>query len=389
MRALVASFPAVFLTGPRQSGKTTLARATFPGFHYVSLEDLQNRQEAMEDPRGFLRRLEGKAGVILDEVQRTPDLFSYLQGFLDEARSGPMVLTGSQNFLMSERISQSLAGRVAILELLPLSVAELAGRPALLPEDLADPSTLREERPSRSLEELLFQGLYPRIHDRQLEAAPWLDGYLRTYIERDVRQLSNIGNLEAFSRFLALCAGRSGQILNSSALAVEAGISHPTARSWISVLQASYIVLLLKPHHENFNKRLVKSPKLYFLDSGLLCHVLGLRRPEDLLLHPLRGAIFETFVVSELHKLFLHHGQPSPLYFWRDSAGREVDALLDLGTRRIPVEAKAGQTLAGDVFRGLDYYLGLSGGGTGVLVYGGEESYVRRNYIIRSWWQCG
>jgi predicted AAA+ superfamily ATPase len=389
LRALAATFPAVFLTGPRQSGKTTLARTTFPDFHYLSLEDLQNRQEAAEDPRGFLRRLEGKAGVILDEVQRTPDLFSYLQGFLDEARIGPLVLTGSQHFLMSERISQSLAGRVAILELLPLSIAELAGRPALLPEELADPASLREQKPPLALEDLLFRGLFPRIHDQQLDAATWLDGYLRTYIERDVRLLTNIGNLEAFSRFVSLCAGRSGHLLNSSALAVEAGISHPTARSWISVLQASYIVLLLKPHHENFNKRLVKTPKLYFLDAGLLCHTLGLRRPEDVRLHPLRGAIFETFVVGEIYKTFLHHGQPAPLYFWRDSAGHEVDAVLDLGTRRIPVEVKAGQTLAGDVFRGLDYYLDLAGGGAGILVYGGEESYVRRNHLVRSWWHCG
>jgi predicted AAA+ superfamily ATPase len=387
-RDLVATFPAAFLTGPRQSGKTTLARATFPDFHYVSLEDLQNRQEAQEDPRGFLRRLEGKQGVILDEVQRTPDLFSYLQGFLDEGRSGPLVLTGSQHFLMSERISQSLAGRVAILGLLPLSVAELAGRPALLPEELADPETLRRDRPLMPLEDLLFRGLFPRIHDRQLDAATWLDGYVRTYIERDVRLLTNIGNLEAFSRFLALCAGRSGQLLNSSALAVEAGVSQPTARHWISVLQASYVVLLLKPHHENFNKRLVKTPKLYFLDAGLLCHLLGLRRPEDVRLHPLRGAIFETFVVGELYKTFLHHGQPAPLYFWRDSSGHEVDALLDFGTRRLPVEVKVGQTLAGDVFKGLDFYLGLAGGGNGVLVYGGEESYVRRHHIVRSWWHC-
>lgn len=388
LRSLVATFPAVFLTGPRQSGKTTLARTTFPDFHYVSLEDLQNRQEAEEDPRGFLRRLEGRKGVILDEVQRTPDLFSYLQGVLDDERLGPLVLTGSQHFLLSERISQSLAGRVAILELLPLSVAELAGRPALRSEDLADPESLRPEKPAFALEELLFRGLFPRIHERQLDAATWLDGYLRTYIERDVRLLTNIGNLETFSRFVALCAGRSGQLLNSSALAVEAGVSHPTARSWISVLQASYIVLLLKPHHENFNKRLVKTPKLFFLDTGLLCHVLGLRRPEDVHLHPLRGAIFETFVVCELYKTFLHHGQSAPLYFWRDSAGREVDALLDFGTRRVPVEVKAGQTLAGDVFRGLDYYLGLAGGGTGILVYSGEESYVRKGHLVRSWWQC-
>ena len=389
LRTLAATFPAVFLTGPRQSGKTTLARTAFPDFDYFSLEDLQNRQEVQEDPRGFLRRLEGRTGVILDEVQRTPDLFSYLQGFLDEERAGPLVLTGSQHFLLSERISQSLAGRVAILELLPFSVAELAGRPALLPEELAQPASRQEDEPPFPLEELLFRGLFPRIHDRQLDAATWLDGYLRTYVERDVRQLTNIGNLEAFSRFLALCAGRSGQLLNSSALAAEAGISHPTARHWISVLQASYIVLLLKPHHENFNKRLVKTPKLYFLDAGLLCHALGLRRPEDVRLHPLRGAIFETFVVGELYKLFLHHGQPAPLYFWRDSAGHEVDALLDFGTRRIPVEAKVGQTLAGDVFRGLDYYLGLAGGGTGVLIYGGGESYARRNHLVRSWWHCG
>ncbi len=388
LRTLAATFPAVFLTGPRQSGKTTLARESFPDFRYLSLEDLQTRQEASEDPRGFLRRLEGRAGIILDEVQRTPDLFSYLQAFVDEKRSGPLVLTGSQHFLLSERIGQSLAGRVAILELLPLSVAELAGRPALTPEQLSSPPTQAEGEPRLALEDLLFRGLYPRLHAQGLDASAWLDGYIRTYVERDVRSLTNIGNLEAFSRFLALCAGRSGQLLNSSALAVEAGISHPTARSWISVLQASYVLALLKPHHANFNKRLIKSPKLYFLDTGLLCHLLGLRRPADVLLHPLRGAIFETFVLAELRKTFLHHGEPVQLYFWRDSAGREVDALLDFGTRRVPVEVKAGETLAGDVFRGLDHYLALSGDELGVLVYGGSESYVRRNHIVRSWWHC-
>jgi uncharacterized protein len=385
LRALISTFPAVFLTGPRQAGKTTLARSAFPDFLYLSLEDLQNRQEASEDPRGFLRRLEGKRGVILDEVQRTPDLFSYLQAFLDEQRGGPLLLTGSQHFLLS--INQSLAGRVAICELLPLSVAELARREALVPEHLADPDALPAERPSLGLDELLVYGLYPRIHDRPIDASTWIDSYLRTYLERDVRTLSQIGNLETFGRFLALTAGRSGQLLNSSALAADAGITHPTARSWISILQASHVLMLIKPHFSNFNKRLVKAPKLYFLDTGLLCHLLGLRRAQDLRFHPLRGAIFETFVMSELVKSFLHHGRTPQVYFWRDTSGHEIDALLELGSWRLPLEVKAGATLSGDAFRGLDFYLDLAGEKTGVLAYGGEESYPRQRYLVRSWWQ--
>ncbi len=385
---LTTQYPVIFLTGPRQSGKTTLARATHGDFLYISLEDLQNREEAVEDPRGFLRRLEGKGGVILDEVQRAPDLFSYLQGFVDEKRGGPLLLTGSQHFLLSEKISQSLAGRVAILELLPLSIAELIPRSARDLQTFLHLPTASEIRPEFALEVILFNGLFPRIHAEQLDPITWLNGYVRTYVERDVRMISGIGDLDTFSRFLGLCAGRAGNLLNASALGSDAGVSHVTAKKWLSVLRASYVIDFVRPHHQNFSKRLVRRPKLYFVDTGLLCHLLGIRRAQDLHVHPLRGAVFENFVFNELQKLFRHRGEPPPIYFWRDSRGHEVDFILDLGLKRVPIEVKAGETVAADFLQSLDRYIGYSGDPGGILVYGGHESYMRKSHQVRAWWSC-
>lgn len=388
--AAAGPFPVVFLTGPRQSGKTTLARASFPDYHYISLEDLQNREEAQEDPRRFLARLRDKPGAILDEVQRVPDLFSYLQGVVDEGTHGPFVLTGSQQFLLSQHIGQTLAGRVAVLELLPFSMAELMRRDATAPDAWEKglrgcSMALPAPTPPPALDDTLFAGFYPRIHDRGLDPAQWLDGYVRTYVERDARLVGSIGDLAAFTRFVALCAGRSGQLLNLSALGADAGVSHATARSWLSVLEASYLVTRIRPHHANFKKRVVKTPKLVFLDTGLLCRLLGLRRASDLAVHPLRGAVFESFVVSELIKVFLHHGERPPVFFWRDSHGREVDAVLDFALTMVAVEAKSGATVPTDAFRSLDAYCALSGG-PGVLAYGGDDSYERRGHVVRAWW---
>ena len=388
--AAAGPYPIVCLTGPRQSGKTTLAKATFPEYRYVSLEDLQNREEAMEDPRGFLARLRAQPGVILDEAQRAPRLFSYLQVVADEGSHGPFILTGSQQFLLSQHISQTLAGRAAVFELLPLSMAELLRSPPLTPstwEAGLPPSTVPAAGISRpaDLDDALFTGFYPRIHDRGLDPAQWLDSYVRTYVERDARLVGSIGDLGTFTRFVTLCAGRSGQLLNLSALGADAGVSHTTARSWLSVLEASYLLMLQRPHHVNFNKRIVKTPKLVFLDTGLLCRLLGLRRSSDLAVHPLRGAVFESFVVSELVKVFLHHGERPPLFFWRDSHGVEIDAVLDFAVTRVAVEAKSGATVPADAFRGLEAYRALSGGPS-VLAYGGDECYERRGHTVRAWW---
>lgn len=387
-------FPVVTLTGPRQSGKTTLARQAFPDHDYVSLEDPDIRAFALEDPRRFLAGFEG--GTVLDEVQRAPDLFSYLQGLVDEdPHSRRFILTGSENFLLAERISQSLAGRCAVLHLLPFSMAEVGERAPLDPAELDAPQrdgpwSSGSQGSEPSLDEVLFRGFYPRVHHQGVDARTWLSSYVATYVERDVRQVVNVGQLELFQRFLRLCAGRSGQLLNLASLANDVGVSPPTVRSWLSILEASFIIHRLPPHFANFNKRLIKSPKIHFLDSGLLCFLLGVRNPSDLANHPLRGAVFESFVVSEFLKSFLHLGERAPLYFWRDRTGHEIDILVDLGRRLIPWEIKSAETVTKSAYSNLRWWQGLSdnphrGGG---LVHGGDRSYRRGDFAVRSWRHC-
>ena len=374
LRQTAREYPVVAVTGPRQSGKTTLVREVFAHKPYTSFEDLDEREAASVDPRGFLARYPD--GAVLDEVQRVPALFSYLQTRIDQARKrGQFVLTGSQQFDLTSRITQSLAGRVALVPLLPFTLGELQAAGAA----------------PRRLNELLFRGLYPPLYDIDLHAGNWYGNYIRTYLERDVRQLVNVRDLSAFQRFLRLCAGCTGQLVNLSGLANDCGITHNTAKAWLSVLEASYVVHLLRPHHRNFNKRLVKTAKLYLVDTGLACRLLGIQTPAQLESHPQRGALFETWVVGELLKARYNRGLESNLHFWRDRSGNEVDVLIEDGSKLSAVEIKSGSTVAADFFRGLDRWRSLAGkaAGDSWLVYGGERSQQRREHRVVPWADIG
>ena len=364
-------FPVVAVTGPRQSGKTTLVKATFPDYAYVNLENLDDRSSAVEDPRLFLK-YHGRQGVIIDEAQKVPELFSYLQQIADETeKMGNYIITGSQNFLLMEKVSQSLAGRVSINNLLPFSINEFSEKTIL----------------NKDLDLILYTGMYPAIYDRKILPENYYPSYLQTYLERDVRSLKNIANLNLFQRFLQLCAGRTGQLLNLSNIGNELGIDGKTVRSWLSILEASFIIFLLPPYFNNFKKRIIKHPKLYFYDTGLVCSLLGLKSSEQLVNHYLRGALFENFVIGEYLKMKRHQGLNPNIYFWQDNSGNEVDMLIDDGGSLSAVEIKSGATINQDFFRNLIKFQKFSGttAENSYLVYGGERSMPRKNGQVLSW----
>ncbi len=364
-------FPVVTITGPRQSGKSTLCKMLFPRHSYANLEAPDIRRFALEDPRGFLRQF--KDGAILDEIQRCPELSSYLQVMVDEDRTkGKWILTGSQNLTLLESISQSLAGRTAVLHLLPLSYNEVQ----------------RFGQYDTDINKVMLTGGYPAILDQKLPPADWHSSYVATYIERDIRNISRITDLAMFQRFVELCAGRTGQLLNLSSIAVDAGISQPTAKAWINVLETSFIIFRLPPFFGNLRKRLVKMPKLFFYDSGLVCWLLGIRSAEQLMNHPLRGAIFETWVISEILKHRANKGIQGGAFFYRDTHGQEIDLLIDNVDEFTIVEAKAGQTISEDMIRtSLKYASAVSKikPAKTVIAYGGEMLNTINDVLFLPW----
>ncbi len=353
-------FKAVAVTGPRQSGKTTLIKSLFKDKPYVSLENPDVRQFALDDPKGFLSNY--PAGAILDEVQRAPLLFSYLQEVLDNSsEKGLYILSGSNNFLLQETISQTLAGRVAYFNLLPFSFNEL-NKAKIAPD---------------TTNKILFKGFYPPVYDQDIPVGDWCPNYIRTYIDRDVRLIKNISNLNQFEKFVRLLAGRNGQELNLTSIGVECGVDSKTANSWIGILESSFVIYLLKSHHQNFNKTIVKRPKIYFYDTSIVCYLLGIQNENQLSTHPLRGAIFEGMVITELVKSRLHAGKSMNLYYWRDKTGREIDIIIDNGPELIPVEIKSGATISSDYFKNIKYWRNLSKSEKAIVIYNGETKQSR------------
>jgi predicted AAA+ superfamily ATPase len=378
IRRLLTQFPIISVTGPRQSGKTTLLRRMFPDYRYVNFEDPDSRLFFEQDPRGFLRQYDRQ--VIFDEAQRVPTLFSYLQGKVDEDKiMGQFVLSGSQNFLLLEKITQSLAGRVAIFRLLPFSHAELeAHSPSLKPANV---------------ETAIWRGGYPVLYDRDAEPSTYFQSYLETYVERDARNVLNIKDLNSFQTFLRLCAGRVGQPVNFQSLATEAAISAATVKNWLSILEASYIVFQLQPFFENFNKRLVKSPKIYFYDTGLLCHLLGISEAAQIGQHYHRGSLFENMVIVELVKNRYNRNQRPDFYFWKDSHHVEVDLVSLEGLETQLFEMKYSFTPKAEFFKGIQSFRNNAPehrkAGTNFIVYAGDDRQIRSTANIESWRNLG
>jgi uncharacterized protein len=360
LRQLSRTFKSVAVVGPRQSGKTTLVKSLFKDKPYISLENPDTMRFALEDPRAFLGSYPN--GAILDEVQRVPELFSYLQEILDNTKKkGLFILTGSNNFILQENISQTLAGRIGYLHLLPFSFNEL----------------LNAKKMPKNDDAFLLKGSYPPVYQQKIPPTDWYPNYIRTYIERDVRQVKNISELNRFERFLSLLAGRCGQELNMNSLSIEAGVDLKTIQSWISILESSFIVYLLKPHFKNFNKTVVKRPKVYFFDTGLVCSLLRITSVKHLETHPLRGALFETMIMSEFVKQRSNAGLPINLYYWRDKTGHEIDLIIDSASTLLPVEIKSGQTITSEFFKNLEYWCKLSGVKKSIVLYAGDAKQKR------------
>ena len=374
IKKLTTKYPVIALTGPRQSGKTTLLKQMFPKYEYLSLENPDVREFAETDTKGFLKRY--SKYVIFDEAQRVPALFSYIQGIVDESGiMGQFILSGSQNFHLMQNISQSLAGRVALFRLFPFDFQELRSA-NLMSENYTDN---------------LVKGFYPAIYDRNIPAKTFYSNYIQTYIQRDVSDLIAIKDLRLFQNFLALCATRAGQLLNLNALANGCGISQPTAKAWLSALENSYVVFLLYPYHENFSKRIVKTPKLYFYDTGLLCHLLKIVNAEQWLSQSIKGALFENMMITEYVKRMYHRDDIQDIWFWRDSAGHEVDLLIGKHLSLDLIEFKATHTIMSDLFKGLTFFEVASGKNnlSKTLVYAGTESQKRSTVDVIPWIDFG
>jgi len=367
---MAAKMPLISITGPRQSGKTTLAKQCFPEYDYMNLENPDVFATAKSDPRLFLSQHE--KGLIVDEVQLMPELFSYLQTISDENnKSGEFILSGSQNFLMSEKISQSLAGRVFVTHLLPFSIEELK----------------KSDEWNDNFNQFIFKGFYPRIYDKDISPELFYPSYIQTYAERDIRQIINVSNLNSFQRFMRLVAGRTGQLLNYSSIANELGHELKTIKSWFNILETSFVIFFLQPHHKNYSKRLVKTPKLYFYDTGLACSLLGIKNENEINLHWAKGALFENMIISDIMKNYLNRAQIPSMFFWRDSTGNELDCLIEESLRVKCLEIKTSTTLHPDFFKGLNFYKNLSNSDEEnlYLIYGGAKNVSRKEATVLSW----